>query len=125
MSVTPLASRSSAPAEVSAEFFAEGCSIDDEARARQRLEQGSEGGVAHPVVRPRHARAHGQRGIGVEQQETVEASTQLAACVGRGPRIVGERKAAAGEIALAVTRGAEALRLDRRIRCEPAIDRPS
>src|SRR5205085_6275670 len=44
------------------------CAVDDEARARKRLEESSQRRVAHPVVRPRDARAHGQRRVGVEQQ---------------------------------------------------------
>ena len=46
-------------------------------RARQRLERRGERGITDPVVRPGHARAQGECGLGVEQQQTIEASAQF------------------------------------------------
>ena len=72
--------------------------VDDEARAGKRLEQGGERGSADPVVRPRDACAQGERGLGVEQQQPVEAPAQLASGVGRVVRIKAEREAASVEV---------------------------
>src|SRR6516164_4690611 len=73
-------------------------------------------------MRPRYPRAQRERGLGVEQQQTVEASAQLASGVGRVARIKAERKTAAGEIGLAVRRRMEVLCLDCGVRREPAVD---
>ena len=120
--VTPLARRYSAPAEVSAEFFAGVAPFDDEACARKRLEQGGERGIADPVVRPGHPRAQSQRGLGIEQQRTVEAPAQLAAGIARVTGIKAERKSAGVEIGLVIRRRVERLRLDCHVRREPAIE---
>jgi hypothetical protein len=89
--------------------------VDDEARARKRLEHRGQGRVAHPVVRPGHTRAQRKHGIGVEREHAVEAGTELAPGVVTGAGIVGERKAATVSVGLAVTGRVEALRLDRGI----------
>src|SRR3954470_10503126 len=75
--------------------------VDDEARARQRLEYGAEGGIAHPVVRPGEPGTQRQRRGGVECQQTIEAGAKLAARVGRGAAVEAECKAAAVDIGLA------------------------
>jgi hypothetical protein len=49
-------------------------------------------------VRPRDACAQGERGLGVEQQQPVEAPAQLASGVGRVVRIKAEREAASVEV---------------------------
>ncbi len=61
--------------------------VDDEDRTRKRLEHRHERGIAHPVVRPGEPRAQRQRGLGVEQQQTIEAPAQLAPGIGRVARI--------------------------------------
>src|SRR6516225_12021748 len=73
-------------------------------------------------MRPGHARAQGERGLGVEQQQPVEAPAQLAPGIGRVARVEREREAAGVEVALIIRRRVEALRLDRRVRREPAVD---
>jgi hypothetical protein len=73
-------------------------------------------------VRPGDARAQRERGLGVEQQQPVEAPAQLAAGIGRVARIKAEREAAAGKVGLTIRRCVEALRLDRRVGREPAVD---
>jgi hypothetical protein len=80
-STTPLARRSSAPAEVSAEFFA------GVAPLTMKLAPGSvwtaaasDGSLIQSCA---HAtRAQGERGLGVEQQQAIEASAQFAARIG-------------------------------------------
>ena len=89
------------------------CAVDDEARAWKRLEQGGKRGITDPVMRPGNARAHGERGLGIEQQQSVEAPTQFASGIGRAARVKAECEAAAGEIGFAVGRRVEVLRLDR------------
>ena len=88
--------------------------VDDEARAGERLKQGDERRVAHPIVRPGDARAQRERRLGIEQQQPIEASAQLAPRVGRVARIEAKREAAAVEIGLAIARRVEPLGLDRR-----------
>ena len=117
-----MARRYSAPAEASAEFFAGVGAVDDEARAGERLEHGGKRRIADPVVRPGQPPAQRQRRAGVERDEAVEARAQFAAGVGRGARIISEREAAAVGVGLAVARRAEALRLDRGIRSDPAVE---
>ena len=51
-------------------------------------------------MRPGHPRAQRERGLGVEQQQTVEAPAQLAAGIGRVARIKAEPEAAGGELSL-------------------------
>ena len=74
--------------------------VDGEACARKRLEQGGERGIADPVVRPGHAPTQRERGLGVEQQQPVEAPAQFAAGIGRVARIKAEPEAAGGELSL-------------------------
>ncbi len=48
-------------------IFCRRCAVDDEARPRKHLERGRERRIAHPVVRPGHTRAQGERGLRIEQ----------------------------------------------------------
>src|SRR4051794_12513818 len=117
----PLASRSSVPAEASAEFFAGVAPLTMKLAPGSAWKHGCERRVAHPVVRPGDARAQRKHGAGVEREHAVEAGAELAAGVGAGAGIVGERKAPAGGIGLAVAGGAEALRLDRGVGRDAAV----
>jgi hypothetical protein len=55
-------------------------------------------------VRPGHARAQGERGLGIEQQQPVEAPAKFAPGIVRVARIKAERKAAGVEIGFGVAR---------------------
>ncbi len=54
-------------------------------------------------------RAQGERGVGVEQQQPVEAPAQFAPHIGRVARVEAERETAAGEVGLIVARRVECL----------------
>ena len=99
-----------------------GSTVDDEAPAGKRLKDRGERGVAHPVVRPSEPRPQRERRAGIKRDEAIEACAKLAARVGRGARIVSERKTAAIGVSLAVGGRAEALRLDRGIGRNPAVE---
>jgi hypothetical protein len=94
---------------------ARGCTVDDEARARKRLEYRPENGIGHPVVRPGQPRAQCQHRAGIEQHPIVEACAEFASGVGGGAAGKAQAKAAAIDIRLVVIGRAEALRLDGRI----------
>ena len=57
--------------------------VDDEARARKRLEYRRQRRIAHPIVCPGNAPAQRQHRIGIDRQNPVEARAQLAPGVGR------------------------------------------
>ena len=116
----PLARRSSAPADVSAEFCAGVGAVDDEARAGKRLEQRRQRRVADPIVCPSDPPTQRQHGIGVDRQHPVEARAQLASGVGRVAAIEGKCKAVRDGAGLGVTGRVEALRLDRGVGGDPA-----
>ena len=94
--------------------------VDDEARARKRLEHRREGRVADPVVRPGETRAQREHGIGLDRHQLVEARAELAPGVGAGAPVLGECEAAAVDVGFAVGRRAEALRLHRGVGRQPA-----
>src|SRR5581483_3589087 len=78
-----------------------GGAIDDEARARQRLEGGGQRRVAGPIMRPREAPAQQQRHA-PRRSEGVEAEAELAARVGGVLGIVAQPKTASRRIGLAI-----------------------
>ncbi len=94
--------------------------VDDEARARQRLEYGSERRITHPVMRPGEPAPQRQHRAAVDQELLVEARAELAARIGRRAIVVGEPEATRGGVDLAVGRRAEALRLHRAVGRERA-----
>src|SRR4029077_10169780 len=101
MSATPVASRSSAPAEVSAEFFAGVAPLTAKlAPGSVWKRAASVGSLTQSCAQA--SRAHGQRRLGVEQQQPIETRAQFAARVARSARVIAERKAAGGEVGLAV-----------------------
>src|SRR3954470_17220167 len=81
-SVTPLARRSSTPAEASTEFCAGVAPLTMKLAPGKRLEHGRELRIADPIVRPSDPRAQRQHRIGVDRQHPVEARAQLASGVG-------------------------------------------
>jgi hypothetical protein len=70
-------------------------------------------------VRPGDARAQRERGLWIEQQQPIEAATQLAAGVGGVAGVEAKGETAAVEIGLTIRRCVEVLRLDRGVRREP------
>ena len=101
---------SSAAAVVSAEF------CGGVAPLTVKLEPGSAWNTApmrwitDPVMGPGQAATQNDRHV-VPHGQIVEARAELAAGVGRAHRVIGQAKAAAREIRLAVARGVEALHL--------------
>src|SRR5215471_4315752 len=96
--------------------------VDDEARARKRLERGSERRVAHPVVRPGDPGTERKYSVGVKSKHAVEAGAEFAPGITASAGIVGKREAAAVGVGLAVARRAEALHLNRGIGRNAAVD---
>ena len=78
-----------------ARVLCRGGAVDDEARARQRLEHGREREITHPVMRPGKPRAQRTRRY-YRAPAHVEAGAQFAPRVGAGARIVGECKTEGG-----------------------------
>ncbi len=77
------------------------------------MERGIERRVAHPVVRPgKAAQLHRHRAPGGQR---IEPGAEFATRVGRRHGVIAQPKAAARQIALAIGRRVETLRLDRRI----------
>src|SRR6266511_3940977 len=108
MSVTPLASRSSAPAEVSAEFFAGVAPLTMKLAPGSAWNTGtSVGSLTQSCAQATRARS--VSAVGVEQQQAIEAPAQLAPGIGRVARIKGERETSGVEVGLAVARGMECL----------------
>ena len=70
-------------------------------------------------MRPGDAPAQRQRGVGVDRQNPVEARAQFAPGIGRIARGKGQGKAVGNGAELAVVRGVEALRLERRVGRDP------
>ena len=92
-----------------------GCTVDDEARARKRLEYRPRETEWSPSRAPGQPRAQCQHRAGIEQHPIVEACAEFASGVGGGAAGKAQAKAAAIDIRLVVIGRAEALRLDGRI----------
>jgi len=107
---TPLVSRSSAPADASAEFCA-GVAPLTMKPAPGSLEHRSKNRIAHPVVRPGQPRAQCQHRAGVKQHLVVEAGAEFAPGVVGGAAGKAQPEAVAIDIGLVVVGRVETLRL--------------
>ena len=121
-SVTPLASRSSAPAEASAAFFAGTAPLTMKLAPGSAWNTAASVGIAHPVVRPGEPAAQGQHRAAIDQQPRGRSARPIRCAMSCALRASCRSRAKPPPvtIGLAVGRSAEAPRLQRRVGRDPA-----